>query len=57
MGIPEIEAKQYEGKIKDGNILISIHVDTAEERDRAKQILESANATNVVNIGEQHVPA
>src|SRR6185295_19443066 len=40
MGIPELEAKQYEGKIRGGNILLSIHVDDAGERARAKKILE-----------------
>jgi hypothetical protein len=47
LGIPEIEAKQYEGKIKDGNILMSVHVEDAEHRDRAKKILESARASDI----------
>src|SRR6202023_49398 len=41
MGIPEYEAKRYEGKVKAGNILISIHTEDSEERDRAKEILET----------------
>src|ERR1700675_4888895 len=36
LGIPELEAKRYEGKIKDGNILISVHTDSSEEITRAK---------------------
>jgi hypothetical protein len=56
MGIPELEAKQYEGKIKDGNILISVHVDDAEERGRAKKILEAEGATDVATTGERSVP-
>src|ERR687886_3120803 len=36
MGIPEYEAKRYEGKVKEGNILISVHADDSTERDRAK---------------------
>lgn len=55
MGIPEVEAKQYEGKIKGGNILISIHVDDNVERSRAKQILERAGATDIVTAGEEAV--
>jgi hypothetical protein len=40
MGIPEYEAKRYEGKVKDGNILLSVHTEDSKERDRAKKILE-----------------
>ncbi len=38
MGIPEFEAKRYEGKIKAGNILISVHSETGTETSRAKEI-------------------
>src|SRR5690348_410078 len=38
LGIPEIEAKQYESKIRGGNILVSIHVEDAVERSRARDI-------------------
>src|SRR5580765_1878904 len=31
MGIPEYEAKRYEGRIKDGGILLSAHCDTSDE--------------------------
>src|SRR5918992_2693499 len=44
LGIPEYEAKRYEGKIKEGNILISVHTDDRDERARAKRILEEAGA-------------
>src|SRR5437867_5468449 len=40
MGIPEYEAKRYEGKLKEGNLLISVHTDDSNERDRAKTIFE-----------------
>jgi hypothetical protein len=56
VGIPEIEAKQYEGKVKDGNILVSVHVETTDERGRAKAVLEKCGATHVVFAGEGHVP-
>ena len=56
MGIPEIEAKQYEGKLKEGNILLSIHVEDSEERSRAKQILERNGAKDIATAGEKGVP-
>jgi hypothetical protein len=57
LGIPEVEAKQYEGKIAGGNILLSVHVDDSKERERAKKVLETGGATDVKNIGEQSVPS
>jgi hypothetical protein len=47
MGIPEYEAKRYEGKIREGNILISVHTETSEEVSRAKQICEEAGARDI----------
>ena len=55
LGIPEIEAKQYEAKIKDGSILVSVHVEGNDERGRAKSILERGGATDVAVTGEQSV--
>jgi hypothetical protein len=57
MGIPEVEAKQYEAKIRDGNILLSVHVDDRDERGRAKEILEAGGAKDVVTVGEEGVPS
>lgn len=57
MGIPEVEAKQYEGKIKGGNILLSVHVESSDERARAKSILERGGASDIVTVGEQSVPS
>lgn len=56
MGIPELEAKQYEGKIRAGNILISIHTDNSDERTRAEDILKRAGATDISYTGEASVP-
>jgi hypothetical protein len=56
MGIPEYEAKRYEGKVKDGNILLSIHTEDSRERDRAKKILEYGGAVDISYIGEASVP-
>lgn len=57
LGIPELEAKQYEGKILDGNILMSVHSEDSEQRDRAKEILKSGGASDVKLTGEQGVPS
>jgi len=56
MGIPEYEAKRYEAKLKEGNILISVHADDGDEADRAKDILEAAHAEDVATSGEAAVP-
>lgn len=56
LGIPELEAKQYEGKVRAGNILISVHTENADERSRAKQALEEAGATDVSSTSEASVP-
>src|SRR6202158_1269799 len=56
MGIPEYEAKRYEGKVKAGNILISIHTEDSEERDRAKEVLEAIGAEDISYTGEASVP-
>src|SRR5258705_11040171 len=47
MGIPEYEAKRYEGKIKGGNILISVHSDNRDETKKAKEIFEQAGAKEI----------
>lgn len=52
MGIPEYEAKRYEGRIKDGGILISVHCDNSEWTKKAKQILEETGADDVSSTGE-----
>src|ERR1700677_1992706 len=44
LGIPEIEAKRYEGRLQQGNILISVHAETSAEVTRAKAILTDAGA-------------
>ena len=56
MGIPEYEAKRYEGKIKEGNILISVHSENSEERKRAKVIFERAGAHEISSTEEESVP-
>jgi hypothetical protein len=56
MGIPELEAKRYEGKIKEGNILISVHADNSKEIARAKDIFTKAGAQDICTTGEASTP-
>jgi hypothetical protein len=50
LGIPELEAKRYEGKVKAGNILISVHTEDSDEIDRAKDIFEKGNRISSLRI-------
>src|SRR6202048_3959870 len=52
MGIPEYEAKRYEGRVKDGGILISIHCEDSDWKKRAKQILEATGAKDISATSE-----
>src|SRR5512140_1883486 len=56
LGIPEIEAKRYEGKVKAGNLLISVHTENSEEISRAKDIFTKAGAEDICTTGEAGVP-
>jgi hypothetical protein len=55
MGIPEYEAKRYEGKIREGNILISVHAENSDEVSRAKEIFRNAGAEDIAYTGEESV--
>jgi hypothetical protein len=52
MGIPEYEAKRYEGRVKDGGILLSVHSDSSEWTKKAKEILERTGAEDISSTGE-----
>lgn len=52
MGIPEFEAKMYEGKVKQGSALISVHSENSDETKRAKDIFEKAGAGDITTAGE-----
>lgn len=54
MGIPEYEAKRYEGRVKDGGILLSVHSNSSDETKRAKEILERTGAQDISSTGETH---
>jgi hypothetical protein len=54
-GIPEYEAKRYEGRVKDGGILVSVHCDSSAEISRAKDVLKATGADDIASSGEKAV--
>jgi uncharacterized membrane protein len=56
MGIPEYEAKRYEGRIREGNYLISVHTEDSTQSKRAKEIFERAGAEDISSAGEASAP-
>jgi hypothetical protein len=52
MGIPEYEAKRYEGRVKGGGTLLSVHCDTSDQVKRAKDLLQSTGAEDIASTGE-----
>lgn len=51
-GIPEYEAKRYEGRLRKGGMLLSVHCNNDDEVKRAKQILESTGGHDVSSASE-----
>jgi hypothetical protein len=52
MGIPEYEAKRYDGRVRQGGILVSVHCDNSDWVGRAKDILKETGAEDVASAGE-----
>src|SRR5450432_1269967 len=52
MGIPEYEAKRYEGRIQKGGILLSVHCDTSDQVKRGKEIMKNTGAEDISSTGE-----
>ncbi len=52
LGIPEYEAKRYEGRVKEGGILVSIHCDNSDWTKKAKTLLEQTGAEDISSTGE-----
>jgi hypothetical protein len=52
MGIPEYEAKRYEGRIHKGGVLLSVHSDNVEWARKAKEVLERTGGMDVSSTGE-----
>ena len=57
MGIPEYEAKQYEGKVRGGSALISVHTDNSDQVKLAKEIFKQAGAEGINSTAEAGVPS
>lgn len=55
MGIPEYEARRYEGKVKGGGILISVHTEDSDEVKTAREVFERVGATDISTTGESSV--
>jgi hypothetical protein len=53
MGIPEYEAKRFEGAVKGGGTLLSVHCDTSDEISRAKEALKDTGAHDIASSGEE----
>jgi hypothetical protein len=56
LGIPEIEAKKYEGKVRGGNILIAVHVEDNDREDRAREVMQLGGAHDISATTEASVP-
>jgi hypothetical protein len=52
MGIPEYEAKRYEGRVNDGGVLLSVHASTSERVTLGEEILERSGAEDISSSGE-----
>jgi hypothetical protein len=52
LGIPEYEAKRYEGRLQKGGILLSVHCDTSDEIKRAKEVMKNTGAEDISSTGE-----
>ena len=57
MGIPEYEAKRYEGYLKKGGTLMSVHCDTSEDIALAKELLKASGATDIASTSESSSPS
>ena len=55
LGIPEYEAKRFEGKVRSGNILISVHTEDGDEARRAREIFGHQHAEDIASAGEEAV--
>ena len=53
MGIPEYEAKRFEGRVRKGGILLSVHADDSKWMNRAKQLLIKTGAEDVASANEE----
>jgi len=52
LGMPEYEAKRYEGRVKNGGILLSVHCDNSDWVSRAKDIVDATGAHDIASSAE-----
>jgi uncharacterized membrane protein len=55
LGIPEMEAKQYEGKLREGNVLLSVHTEDRDQAKRAEEVLKATGAKDVSTVAEEKI--
>ena len=55
LGIPELEAKRYEGRIQAGNYLISVHADDSDEVSDVETIFKECGAKDICSSGESTI--
>lgn len=53
MGIPEYEAKRFEGAVKEGGVLVSVHCDYSDEITTAKRVFNQSGAHDIASTGEE----
>jgi hypothetical protein len=53
MGMPEYEAKRYEGRVKDGGVLLSVHCNVSHDISHAKELLKETGAEDIASSGEK----
>jgi len=53
MGVPEYEARRYEGKLQEGNILISVHTENGKAKDLVKELFKDASAEDISSMREK----
>lgn len=53
-GIPEFEAKRFDGKVRQGGMLVSVHVEDANQRNAARDIFQQHHADDITTGSEAH---
>jgi hypothetical protein len=53
MGIPEFEAKLYDGRVKDGGVLVAVHCESSEGISKAREVLKAVGAEDIATCLEE----
>lgn len=56
-GVPEYEARRYESKVREANILISVHTEDRADRQRARDVFDRCGAEDVGTAAEASPPS